>query len=112
MGGCRMLTACPTPTPFGLRLGPPHPRWINLAQEPLGLRRLRFSRSFSLLIPTFSLPPRPAHLAGAPSSYYGTLPYHLLRPRAEQIRSVGSTLSPDHCRRRTARPVSCYALFK
>ena len=61
--GCRILTACPSVTPFGLTLGPTHPGRINLPQEPLGFRRLRFSRSFSLLIPTFSLPPRPAHFS-------------------------------------------------
>ena len=112
-GGSRMLTACPSPTPFGLGLGPTHPGRINLPQEPLGFRRLRFSRSISLLIPAFSLPPRPAPLVERPSSYYGTLPYH----DPDAFASGPSTalvarLSPDHCRRRIARPVSCYALFK
>ena len=60
--GSRMLTASPSPTPFGLGLGPTHPGRINLPQEPLDFRRIRFSRILSLLIPAFSLPPRPAIL--------------------------------------------------
>jgi len=112
MSGCRILTACPSLTPFGLSLGPTHPGRINLPQETLGLRRLRFSRSFSLLIPTFSLPPRPAGLTASPSTYYGTLPYPYRHPKAAISHSFGATLSPDHCWRRNARPVSCYALFK
>ena len=60
--GCRILTASPSPTHHCLGLGPTHPGRINLPQETLGFRRLRFSRSFSLLIPAFSLPPRPAIL--------------------------------------------------
>jgi hypothetical protein len=60
--GCRMLTACPSLTPIGLSLGPTHPGWINLPQETLGFRRIRFSRIFSLLIPASSLLLRPAAL--------------------------------------------------
>ena len=94
VSGSRMLTACPSLTPFGLGLGPTHPGRINLPQETLGLRRLRFSRSLSLLIPAFSLPPGPALLAEGPSSYYGTLPYHDPRPKAGTIDRVGGTLEP------------------
>ena len=107
-----MLTACPSLTPCGLSLGPTHPGWINLPQEPLDLRRLRFSRSLSLLIPTFSLPPRPAHLTVdlQPTTERSPTPCHARR----HDRAAASVvrLSPDHCRRRIARPVSCYALLK
>ena len=89
-----MFAACPSLTPRGLSLGPTHPGWINLPQETLGLRRIRFSRMLSLLIPTFSLLPRPAQLIAAPSSYYRTLPYHLPLPKEQQIHSVGSPLEP------------------
>ena len=45
------LTGCPSPTLFSLGLGPTNPERINLPQETLDLRRIRFSRIFSLLIP-------------------------------------------------------------
>ena len=57
-----ILTHCPSATPFGLALGPTNPERINLPQETLGLRREGFSPSFSLLMPTFSLPFRPGAL--------------------------------------------------
>ena len=44
VGGVGMLTNCPSPTPFGLGLGPTDPGTSNVAQETLGLRRTRFSR--------------------------------------------------------------------
>ena len=36
---------------------------ISIAQEPLVYRRVRFSRTLSLLIPTFAFPTAPAHIA-------------------------------------------------
>ena len=39
------------------------------------------------------------------------LPLQLARRRAA-TRCFGEVLTPGHYRRRTARPVSCYALFK
>ena len=42
--GSGILTGCPSPTPFGLGLGPTHPTGIALPSEPLGFRRTRFSR--------------------------------------------------------------------
>ncbi len=41
-----------------------------------------------------------------------TLPYHAPRARAWSIRGFGIVLSPVYYRRRIARPVSYYALFK
>jgi hypothetical protein len=41
--GTGMLTRCPSPTPFGLGLGPTHPQLISMAAEPLGLRWGGFS---------------------------------------------------------------------
>ena len=40
---------------YALGLGPTNPTRIHLPSETLGLRRTRFSRAFSLLIPAFSL---------------------------------------------------------
>jgi hypothetical protein len=40
----RNVTGCPSPTPFGLGLGPPNPPLTNIAaQETLGFRRRGFS---------------------------------------------------------------------
>ncbi len=52
-------TCCPSPTPFGLGLGPTNPGTIIVAQETLGLRCPCFSQGFWLLMPTFSLPYTP-----------------------------------------------------
>ena len=43
-GGSGILTGCPSPTPFGLGLGPTNPTRMNLPSETLGFRRTRFSR--------------------------------------------------------------------
>jgi hypothetical protein len=41
-GGAGILTCCPSPTPFGLGLGPPNPGRICLPQETSGFRRAGF----------------------------------------------------------------------
>ena len=41
--GTGILTCCPSPTPFGLGLGPTNPTRINLPSETLDLRRTCFS---------------------------------------------------------------------
>ena len=41
--GAGILTCCPSPTPFGLGLGPPNPTRIDLPSETLDLRRTWFS---------------------------------------------------------------------
>jgi len=55
LSGAGMWTCSPSPTPRGLGLGPTNPERIILPQEPLGLRRRRFSRRLSLLIPASAL---------------------------------------------------------
>ena len=42
-GGAGILTRSPSPTPFGLGLGPANPWWTNLPKETLDFRRMRFS---------------------------------------------------------------------
>ncbi len=62
----RLGTINPIPIDYGFRprlRGPAHPARINLAQEPLDLRRQCFSHCLSLLMSAFSLPMPPAHLA-------------------------------------------------
>jgi hypothetical protein len=46
LGGSGILTGCPSPTPAGLGLGPTNPTRTDLPSEPLGFRRIRFSRIF------------------------------------------------------------------
>ena len=96
----------------GLGLGPTDPERIDLAQEPLGFRCGRFSRPirYSCRHSHF----RPLH----PPSRVG------LRRRAERSPTArppsrgrgplasALRLAPLRCRRRTTRPVSCYALFQ
>jgi hypothetical protein len=60
--GDGISTVCPSATPFGLALGPAKPGRTNLPQETLDFRPERFSLSFSLLIPAFSLLHRPGLL--------------------------------------------------
>jgi hypothetical protein len=43
--GTGLFTRCPSPTPFGFGLGPPHPQLISMAAEPSGIRWERFSLS-------------------------------------------------------------------
>ena len=43
ISGTGILTSCPSPTPFGLGLGPTNPTRINLPSETLGLRGTCFS---------------------------------------------------------------------
>jgi hypothetical protein len=59
---------------YPLGLGPTNPTRIHLPSETLGLRRTRFSRAFTLLIPAFALEFAPESLTAfllRPS----TLPY-------------------------------------
>ena len=61
----RLGSINPIPIGYGFRprlRGPAHPARINLAQEPLDLRRQSFSLCLSLLMSAFSLPIPPAHL--------------------------------------------------
>jgi hypothetical protein len=48
-------------------LGPTNPTRMFLPSETLGLRRTRFSRALSLLIPAFALRSTPGALPGRPS---------------------------------------------
>ena len=72
-------------------LGPPNPTRIHLASETLGLRRARFSRAFTLLIPAFALrsAPRPLPSTASPPPN-APLP---LPPKGESTGSVRG-LSP------------------
>ena len=91
---------------YPLGLGPTNPTRIHLPSETLGLRRTRFARAFSLLIPAFALRLAPGHLTASPSSRPNApLPLDprslrpLARARAQesQVQATASVvgLSPD-----------------
>jgi hypothetical protein len=80
---CRnILPCCPSPTPVipGLGLGPTNPGRIILPQETLGFRCSGFSPELLLLMPTSSLPFRPARLTAD------------LQPRMERSPTTHRTL--------------------
>src|SRR5215831_17715559 len=104
-----MCTSCPSPTPFGLGLGPTDPGSINVAQETLDLRRAGFSPAFTLLVPAFALARAPHGLTFMlRRTHDARLPTPLTRRSTASVRD----LSPDHFRRHSTRPVSYYALFQ
>ena len=47
-------------------------------------------------MPAESLLSRPAVLIGLPSTYKRMLPYHLINPKIDQIRSFGTVLEPRY----------------
>ena len=107
------MTSYPSPAPFGIGLGPPHPWLIASATETLDFRGSNFSLGLWLLMPTFSLPAAPAALTGPPSLQAEMLSYRTSRPKAECTHIFGIALKPRYifgapCR----RIVSCYTLFK
>ena len=109
--GAGILTGCPSPTPFGLSLGSPNPGRTNLPQETLDFRRADFSSAFSLLIPGFSLLPRPAVLTVRLHPNAARSPT-TLPPEAGKSAASVADLVPIIVGARRRRPVSCYALFK
>ena len=99
-------TCCPSATALALTLGPDSPRADQLYPGNLGYSAARILTLLSLLIPAFSLLSSPH-----------PLPVMLRSPKNAPLPTLtGSAasvwcFSPGHFRRRTSRPVSCYALF-
>ena len=102
-------TCYPSATPPGLALGPDSPRADQLYPGNLGHPARGIPTPVSLLIPAFSLPGTPPLLAvRLPCAGDAPLP-----PMASHgSRASAACFSPGHFRRRTPRPVSCYALFE
>ena len=104
--GTGISTCYPSTTSFDLALGPDLPRADQLYSGNLGYSAARIPTLLSLLIPAFSL------LSGP-----HPLPVMLRSPKNAPLPTLtGSAasvwcFSPGHFRRRTSRPVSCYALF-
>ena len=94
-GGSGMLTGYPSPTPYGLGLGPTIPRWMDLPSETLDLRRTRFSRvlRYSCLHSRFGpLQPflRSTFVANR------TLPYCPNPPQGVETHGFGAELEPRY----------------
>ena len=104
--GTGISTCYPSTTSFDLALGPDLPRADQLYSGNLGYSAARIPTLLSLLIPAFSLLSSPH-----------PLPVMLRSPKNAPLPTLtGSAasvwcFSPGHFRRRTSRPVSCYALF-
>ena len=100
------FTCCPSDTHLCLSLGPDLPRADQLYSGNLGYSAARIPTLLSLLIPAFSLLSSPH-----------PLPVMLPSPKNAPLPTLTSSaasvwcFSPGHFRRRTSRPVSCYALF-
>ena len=111
--GTGILTCCPSPTPFGLGLGPTNPTRTDLPSETLDLRRTWFSHSFTLLMPAFSLllAPRLLPLSPSPPAERSpTAPYSLSSDNP--VASVGGLSPVIFSAQNHVRPVSYYALFQ
>ena len=104
--GTGISTCYPSTTSFDLALGPDLPRADQLYSGNLGYSAARIPTLLSLLIPAFSLLSSPH-----------PLPVMLPSPKNAPLPTLTSSaasvwcFSPGHFRRRTSRPVSCYALF-
>ena len=85
LGGTGILTCCPSPTPFGLGLGPTNPTRTDLPSESLDFRRIRFSRisRYSCQHSHFCSLHRPFQ-----SGFFArtTLPYRLASPPISWLR--------------------------
>ncbi len=112
--GNGISTVCPSPTPFGLGLGPTNPTWMYLPSEPLGIRwadfasASRYSCRHSL---SCALHPRfPDGFAA-----HTTLPYRCscLQPAASARGLSPATLSaPRHSTSELLRTLSRMAASK
>ena len=81
-GGDGISTVCPSPTPFGLGLGPPNPTRMDLASETSAIRWGRLLTSLKLLMPAFALVWAPPSLTGRlRRPYDAPLPPHNGGPR-------------------------------
>ena len=101
--GHGILTVCPSGAALAIPLGPTNPELITMALETLVFRRAGFSPALWLLVPAFSLPYAPAWVTPLPSSQNGTLSYRVHSSEGVHTRNFGTTLNPDHLRRKDPR---------
>ena len=107
-----ILTMCPSDAALAISLGPTNPWLIDIAKETLIFRRVGFSPTLRLLVPTFLLLNAPAWVTPLPSMQIRILSYHVIFPKKNNILSFGTMFSPDYLRRELSYWVSCYAFFK
>ena len=96
-GGAGILTGCPSPTRRRLGLGPPHPEWISLALEPLGIRGAGFAPASRYSYRHSPLPPlHHASQHGFTADGNAPLPYRVRSTKycVLRIRGVGTALEP------------------
>jgi hypothetical protein len=91
---------CPSRAAFAIRLGPTNPPLIVIAEETLVFRRAGFSPALRLLVPTFLLLDAPPWVTPSASALTRILSYHVIIPKNHHILKFGTTLSPDHLRRK------------
>ena len=94
-----ILTMCPSDAALAISLGLTNPWLIDIAKETLIFRRVGFSPTLRLLVPTFLLLNAPAWVTPLPSMQIRILSYHVIFPKKNNILSFGTTLSPDYLRR-------------
>jgi hypothetical protein len=87
--GTGVVTCCPSPTPPGLGLGPPHPQLISMAAEPSGIRWEGFAPSSRYSCRHSHSPPLQVR-SRSPFSADGDAPL----PWRKAIRGVGAVLEP------------------
>ena len=85
-GGTGILTRCPSPTPYGLGLGPTNPPSINVAEETLGFRCPGFAPGFSATHAGIRTSRRSSRSYDRPSQRPGTLPYPARLGEQPQLR--------------------------
>ena len=107
--GTGVVTRCPSPTPRGLGLGPPHPQLISMAAEPSGIRWEGFAPSSR-----YSCRHSHSHALQVRFRSPFTAAWDAPLPRTFPcIRGFGAGLSPGGLSApRHDRPVSYYALFQ
>ena len=93
-----ILTMCPSDAALAISLGLTNPWLIDIAKETLIFRRVGFSPTLRLLVPTFLLLNAPAWVTPLPSMQIRILSYHVAPPKWRDILSFGTTLSPDYLR--------------
>ena len=106
--GTGVVTCCPSPTPPGLGLGPPHPQLISMAAEPSGIRWGGFAPPSRYSCRHSHSPPLQVR-SRSPFAADGDAPLPWFSPSAASAPSLspGGLSAPRH-----SRPVSYYALFQ
>jgi hypothetical protein len=106
--GTGLVTRCPSPTPPGLGLGPPHPQLISMAAEPSGIRWEGFAPSSRYSCRhSHSRPLQVRSRSPFTADRDAPLPFVAESAASALSLSPGGLSAPRH-----GRPVSYYALFQ